>query len=99
MGEFLKITYKKNKGIKIKGRMTTKHIDDAIRDLKKLRMQLVEQNTAASRVRKAAPAKPKEADTRVVSTVTEAVCFAIVGSVNADRGQPLLLDGRTGALR
>ena len=89
MAEYIKIKYIKGKGIRIKADMTKKHIDDAIRDLVKMRKYLDEEECrqreavvpqVITKPRSVVPAnKPR----RCVA-VGEAIVFAVVGSQNAD---------------
>lgn len=87
--EQLTISYDKKRGIVIKGEMTSKHLDDAIRDLVALRMSIAEKKKCARPARTAAMRrKPQQpVGDRVIAlaaVVAEKTCTAMVGSVNAD---------------
>lgn len=92
MAEYLKVSVK-NGRIRIKGDMTSKHIDDTIRELQKARVEITEKERAAQKARATqviktpqiinaprpdVPMRPRNA------IVGEAVVFAIVGSPTAD---------------
>ena len=99
MGEFLKVTYKPGKGIKTEINMSMKHIDDAIRELTRIRTELIEEQrvrtfrTEGAAPRCVAPVVIERAPQRM-QRATNAICFAIVGSVDADMGTAYLREIR-----
>ncbi len=77
----LKISYRQGKGIIIKGEMTTKHIDDALRELVKIRTELVARERPVQVIRPTVrPAIVQPVQPAQKPRIINALVFATVGS-------------------